>query len=373
MNRLIYAASEQCADLWYESGFSAPDSFLWFEIDGKRHVVVSPLEVGRAQKQVNEGVEVISFADAKTRWNLGKDSKMDVAEVIGAMSASNDVTVWEVPDGFPFGLAEKLRKHGLELTAKADFSPTRAVKTPQEVEKIRTAIRMTEDGLKRAFEILKDATVASDGVLKWNGEVLTAELLGAEINIAIARMGGEAKGTITAPGRQGADPHCVGFGPIHADEPIVMDVFPRDGRTGYFGDLTRTVVKGTAPEIVRKTFETVKKAQELAIGMIKPGVIGKEPHCAVAEFFAKCGYKTDLDSTPAIGFFHGLGHGIGLEIHEEPRLSLRIEKALVAGNVVTVEPGLYYPEWGGIRIEDDVLVTEDGCEKLSSLPVFLEV
>ena len=180
-------------------------------------------------------------------------------------------------------------------------------------------------------------------------------------------------GTIAAPGPQGADPHCQGYGPIHAEEPIVMDVFPRDARTGYFGDLTRTVVKGTAPDIVRKTFETVRDAQQLAFGMIRAGVPGTDPHLAVEEFFKKSGYETDRNSTPARGFFHGLGHGIGLEIHEEPRLSLSCKEPLQAGNVVTVEPGLYYPEWGGIRIEDDVLVTENGCEKLSTLPVFLEL
>ncbi len=373
MNRLIYAASEQCADLWYESGFSAPDPFLWFEVDGQRHIVVSALEVGRAMKQARADVEVISFAEAKKRWGISAKSSMPMEEVITAISLTLGVNSWEVPADFPFGLAEKLQRNGLTLTACEMFSPKRQQKAAEEIEKIKAAIRMTEKGLERAYGILREAAVGKDGVLEWNGGVLTAEALGAEIDIAIARLGGNAAGTITAPGPQGADPHCRGNGPIHAGEPIVMDVFPRDGRTGYFGDLTRTVVKGTASDIVRKTYETVKASQQLAFDMIRAGVPGNEPHLAVEAFFAKSGFATDKDASPACGFFHGLGHGIGLEIHEGPTLSPRNPKPLEAGNVVTVEPGLYYPEWGGIRIEDDVLVTDNGCEKLSSLPVFLEV
>ena len=297
MDRLIYAASEQCADLWYESGFSAPDAFLWFEVAGKRHIVVSELEAGRAVKQARADVEVISFAEARRRWGIPEDSRMGPEVVIQAMSAKFGVKGWEVPESFPFGLAERIRKTGLELCAKTHFSPTRAVKTPGEVEKIKEAIRMTEKGIEQACGILREATVGAGGVLEWNGSVLTAETLIAEINIAIARLGGNAAGTIAAPGPQGADPHCQGYGPIHAGEPIVMDVFPRDARTGYFGDLTRTVVKGTAPDIVRKTFETVKDAQQLAFGMIRAGVAGTDPHLAVEEFFKKSGFETDRNST----------------------------------------------------------------------------
>jgi len=342
-------------------------------VDGQRHIVVSALEVGRAMKQARADVEVISFAEAKKRWGLSEKSSMPTEEVIAAMSSTLGVKSWEVPADFPFGLAEKLQRNGLTLTARDKFSPKRLKKTAEEIEKIKAAIRMTEKGLERAFDILREAVVGKDGVLEWNGGVLTAEALGAEIDIAIARLGGNAAGTITAPGPQGADPHCRGNGPIRAGEPIVMDVFPRDGRTGYFGDLTRTVVKGTASDIVRKTYETVKAAQQLAFDLIRAGVPGIEVHKAIEAFFAQKGFVTDKDRSPAIGFFHGLGHGIGLEIHEDPSMSLRNPKPLEAGNVITVEPGLYYPEWGGIRIEDDVLVTENGCEKLSNLPVFLEI
>ena len=221
-------------------------------------------------------------------------------------------------------------------------------------------------------EVLRGAAVAPDGTLLWNGETLTAETLRSEIDIAIARRGGCAAGTIAAPGRQGADPHCVGFGPIRAGEPIVLDVFPRSRDTGYYGDLTRTLAKGAVPEEVRRAFATVQEAQQLAFGAIRAGVPGRDPHLAVARLFEERGYETST-ATPAHGFFHGLGHSIGLDIHESPSLSPRNARPLEAGNVVTVEPGLYYPEWGGIRIEDDVLVTEDGCERLSSFPVFLEL
>lgn len=372
-SRLIYADSERNPNLWYESGFHAPDPFLWFEIDGQASIVVSPLEVGRAVKEAKPHVNVISTAEARERWNLNEQDVRQNHTLIAAISASENVHKWLVPNDFPFGLAKQLLASGLELDTLSPFSPNREAKSPQEVQCIKRAIHMTQQGIERAYEILRAATIGKDDVLFWNGDVLTAEQLGAEINIAIARLGGTAADTITAPGPQGADPHCQGFGPIRAHQPIVMDVFPRDSKTGYFGDLTRTVVKGSAPDVVQRAFHTVHQAQLKAIDMLKPGIAGAEPHNAVVQFFKEQGYATNTDSVPATGFFHGLGHSIGLEIHESPSLSPRNEKPLVEGNVVTVEPGLYYPEWGGIRIEDDVLITADGAEKLSNLPVFLEL
>ena len=371
MNRLIYAASEQCSDLLYETGFSAPDSFLWFEAGGESCMVVSPLEAGRATRQALPGVSVIGFDEARRRFGL-PDGPFGTAALIAAISRTLGVRSWRVPSDFPYGLGRQLLDRGLCLRPVSPFSPGRERKSPREVSAIREAIAMTEAGLERACEVLRGAAVAPDGTLLWNGEKLTAETLRSEIDIAIARRGGCAAGTIAAPGRQGADPHCVGFGPIRAGEPIVLDVFPRSRDTGYYGDLTRTLARGAVPEEVRRAFATVQEAQQLAFGAIRAGVPGRDPHLAVARLFEERGYETST-AMPAHGFFHGLGHSIGLDIHESPSLSPRNARPLEAGNVVTVEPGLYYPEWGGIRIEDDVLVTEDGCERLSSFPVFLEL
>lgn len=371
MNRLIYAASEQCSDLLYESGFSAPDPFLWFETNGQAAIVVSPLEAGRATAQARRDVQVISFDEARRRFAL-PDGPFSTAALITAISRACSIRSWHIPADFPYLLARQLLDRGLTLQPLSVFSPARERKTPREVEAIVKAIAMTEHGLQRACDLLRETTIQPDGTLLWQDAILTAETLRAEINIAIARQGGDAAGTITAPGKQGADPHCAGFGSIRAGEPIVIDVFPRDNDTGYYGDLTRTLCRGNAPEHVRQAFHAVQQAQQLAFTKIRAGVPGAEPHLAVADFFAQAGYETSTE-TPAHGFFHGLGHSIGLDIHEAPSLSPRNQRPLEAGNVVTVEPGLYYPEWGGIRIEDDVLVTADGCRKLSGFPVFLEL
>lgn len=371
--RLIYAASERCADLWYESGFSAPDAFLWVETPAEKAVVVSALEYGRASKQARKDVKVLSFEEARELWGIAKETPLSTSNIIIGISKKYDDWSWQVPHDFPYGLAAPLLAAGVKLSVLSPFSPNRIVKTAEEVEKLRHGVELAEAGLYRGFDVLREATVNSDGILEWNGDVLTAEILRGEVDMAIAKLGGTASQTITAPGVQGADPHQTGHGPIHANEPIVMDIFPRCDTTGYFGDLTRTVVKGKAPDIVKKAFETVYRVQREAIEMIKPGVPGSAVHNHVANALTAAGFPTDTSCKPPHGFFHGLGHGLGLEIHESPSLSPRNEKPLEPGHVVTVEPGVYYPEWGGIRIEDVVVVTENGCEDLTTAPVFLEL
>ena len=371
--RLIYAASEHCADLWYESGFSAPDAFLWVETPCEKAIVVSALEYGRATKQARSDVKVLNNDEARELWGIAKETPMTIVNIIAGISKKYSDWSWQVPYSLPYGLAAALTTAGVKLSVLSPFSPGRIVKTAEEVEKIRHGVELAEAGLYRGFDVLREATVNCDGILEWNGEILTAEILRGEVDMAIAKRGGTASQTITAPGVQGADPHQTGHGPIHANEPIVMDIFPRCDATGYFGDLTRTVVKGHASDVVKRAFEAVYRVQREAIDMIKPGVIGGDVHNHVANALTAAGYPTDSACKPPHGFFHGLGHGLGLEIHESPSLSPRYDKPLAPGHVVTVEPGVYYPEWGGIRIEDVVVVTEDGCEDLTTAPVFLEL
>ncbi|MBI3324585.1 MAG: aminopeptidase P family protein, partial [Candidatus Omnitrophica bacterium] len=178
--------------------------------------------------------------------------------------------------------------------------------------------------------------------------------------------------TIIACGIQAVDPHNEGSGPLRANEPIVMDVFPQHAATRYFADITRTVVKGQASEKVRRMFKAVKQGQEIAYGMIKDGADGAVIHKAILESFERQGFKTGEQQGRMQGFFHGTGHGVGLEIHEPPRISGRPD-TLRAGMVVTVEPGLYYADAGGMRIEDMVVVTDDGCRVLTDAPKVLEV
>lgn len=372
--RLIFAASESCADLYYESGFSAPDPFLWYACSGHSAVVVSSLEFGRAQKQCRPGTKVICTEDLQLRFGLRKDPGSSALEQICAVSRALGQRHWQVPDDFPLGLAQKLARRRIQLETKSPFSPQRAIKSATEIEAIAEAVRLAETGLARAETILRESHISKDNLLYWQNEVLSAEILRGEIDARIALAGGVAQGTICAPGAQGADPHQAGYGPIRAHQPIVLDIFPRSKKSGYHGDLTRTLVKGKASDCVWRAFDAVLEAQQNALYALKPGVSGKDIHQVVVDLFEAKGFETVTGGgAMPRGFFHSTGHGLGLEIHEAPSLSLRNEDPLQAGHVVTVEPGLYYPEWGGVRLEDVAALSENGCRNLTSYPIFLEV
>jgi len=207
-------------------------------------------------------------------------------------------------------------------------------------------------------------------MLEWSGKVLTSELLRAEIDTAILRAGGLPANTIVAGGDQACDPHERGHGPLKANSLIILDIFPRAATSGYYGDLTRTVVRGRANAEQRRLWETVNEGQALALRKMKPGVDGLDLHNEVKQFFTDHGYPTEVRDGKQTGFFHGTGHGLGLEIHEHPRFQKTVFKV---GQVLTVEPGLYYPGLGGVRTEDVVAITKRGIRMLSKFPNHLEL
>src|SRR5437660_9920240 len=250
------------------------------------------------------------------------------------------------------------------------FWPEREAKSEKEIEMIGRALRITETGLKRAIEVLKASKPGAGKRLRWSGKTLTSEMLRAEIDSTILRAGGIPTGTIVAGGDQACDPHERGFGPLYANSLIILDIFPRDAKTGYWGDMTRTVVRGRASDAQRKLWETVKEGQELALREIRAGIDGMKIHKAIQQLFKKRGYPTEVRKGKNVGFFHGTGHGLGLEIHEYPRLQ---KVTLKDRQVLTVEPGLYYPGLGGVRHEDVVVVTKTGCKILSRFPKQLEI
>jgi Xaa-Pro aminopeptidase len=253
--------------------------------------------------------------------------------------------------------------------AEGLFWPERNAKTDEELKLIGRALRLSEIGLKRGMEVLK-ASKLKGRKLAWSGKPLTSELLRAEIDTAILRAGGTPTNTIVAGGDQACDPHERGHGPLYANSLIILDIFPRDPRSGYWGDMTRTVVRGRASEHQRKLWNTVKDGQELALREIRDGVDGMKIHKAIQTLFEKRGYPTEVRKGVNVGFFHGTGHGLGLDIHEFPRVQ---KVVLKERQVVTVEPGLYYPGLGGVRIEDVVVVTKTGCKILSKFPKQLEI
>ena len=368
--RLIVATSETDADMLYATKFWAPDPFIFLQQNGKRTVVLSDLEIDRGRKHADAD-EFIPFSKLE-REVQGRAKRAPAYEkVLSHFLRKRGVKSALVPANFPLGYARELAARKIRVRpTNGLFWPKREIKTRTEVEKMRHALRITETGLARAVEVLRQSKPGPGKRLRWSGKTLTSEILRAEIDSAILRAGGVPTGTIVAGGDQACDPHERGSGPLYADSLIILDVFPRDARTGYFGDMTRTVVRGRASDAQRKLWNTVKAGQALALKKIKAGVDGGAIHKAVQEFFAARGYPTELRKGRRVGFFHGTGHGLGLEIHEYPRLQ---KAKLKAGQALTVEPGLYYPGLGGVRLEDVVIVTRSGCKILSRFPKRLEI
>jgi Xaa-Pro aminopeptidase len=368
--RLIVAASETDPDMLYATHFFAPDPFIFLQRNGKRTVVLSDLEIGRGRRQA-EADEFVSFNQLE-REVQGKSKKAPPYEkVLSHFLRKRGVRSTIVPANFPLGYAQELTANKIRLRATNGlFWPGREAKSDKEIEMIGRALRITEIGLKRAVEVLARSTITRGKKLRWSGKTLTSEMLRAEIDSTVLRAGGTPTGTIVAGGDQACDPHERGFGPLYANSLIILDVFPRDAKTGYFGDMTRTVLRGRASEAQRKLWETVRAGQALALKKIKAGVDGMTIHKAIQNLFRERGFPTEVRKGKNVGFFHGTGHGLGLEIHEYPRLQ---KVTLKDRQVLTVEPGLYYPGLGGVRHEDVVVVTEAGCKILSRFPKRLDI
>ena len=367
--RLIVAASETDPEMLYATKFWAPDPFIFLQRRGKRTLVLSDLEIDRGRKQANAD-EFVMFSDVETEVQ-GKSKKAPAYEkVLARFLKKRGVRSAIVPANFPLRYAEELAANKIHVrSTNGIFWPEREAKTDEELRLISRALRITETGLARAMEVLK-ASKPAGKKLRWSGKTLTSEMLRAEIDSAMLRAGGTPTNTIVAGGDQACDPHERGSGPLYANSLIILDIFPRDAKTGYFGDMTRTVLRGIASDAQRKLWATVKAGQALALKKIRAGVDGMTIHKAIQEFFAKRGFRTEIRKGRRVGFFHGTGHGLGLEIHEHPRLQ---KVTLKDRQVLTVEPGLYYPGLGGVRLEDVVLVTKTGCRILSRFPKQLEI
>jgi Xaa-Pro aminopeptidase len=368
--RLIVAASENDADMLYATRFFAPDAFIFLEQNGKRTLVLSDLEIDRGRKQA-EADEFLPYS-AFEKEVQGKSAKAPAYEkVLAHFLKKRKVRSALVPANFPLGYARELESKKIRLQpTNGLFWPEREAKSESELRLMRKALEITEAGMARGIEVLKRSKPGKAEKLEWSGMVLTSELLRAEIDTAVLRAGGLPANTIVAGGDQACDPHERGHGPLKANSLIIIDIFPRSATSGYFGDLTRTVVRGRASEKQRRLWETVNEGQALALKKMKPGIDGLKLHKEVKQFFADRGYPTQVRDGRQTGFFHGTGHGLGLEIHEHPRFQKTVFKI---GQVLTVEPGLYYPGLGGVRTEDVVAITKSGIRMLSRFENRLEI
>jgi Xaa-Pro aminopeptidase len=370
ISRLIFASSELSADMLYATGFSVPDPFLYLEQKGKKTILLSDLEIGRGRKEAAVD-EVASLSAIQDPLEKRLKKRPTIEQTVTQFLRKRRVKRAEVPADFPLGLAVALSEAGIQVTpVDGLFHIAREFKDAAEVKKLERAIELTETGLARAYEVLRAAEIKPGRKLIWAGKPLTSEILRAEIDCAILRAGGTPTNSIVAGGDQACDPHHIGSGPLKANSLIILDLFPRDKTSGFYGDLTRTVVRGRASTAQRKLWETVLEAEELALRSIAPAKSGKELQDNVKTFFKDRGYPTEEKDGQWTGFFHGLGHGLGLEIHEALRIG-SIE--FKPGQVLTVEPGLYYPGVGGARHEDDGIVTQTGFTVLSKFPKVLEL
>ena len=369
--RLIIAASEADANLYYATRFLAPDPFVFLAHGAEKILLISDLELNRARAQAAVD-SVLAIREYENRAKAAGTERPTVTDALFELLKERRVRSLLVPGGFPVEHADRLRGRGITIHVKSEpFFEERLVKLPREVQAIAEAMRRAEDAMHAAILAIREAEVR-DGVLWWRGEVLTAEVIKRLIARQLLDEGLIAQHTIVACGENGCDPHNEGIGPLRAGHSIVIDIFPRDLTSRYYADITRTVVRGRAPDALRRMYDAVAAGQQCALRLIRDGADAEAIHGEVQRSLEGHGFHTGEINGRMQGFFHGTGHGLGLEVHELPRIS-KVKTTLRTGNVVTVEPGLYYPGVGGVRTEDVVVVTETGCQNLTAFPKTLEV
>jgi Xaa-Pro aminopeptidase len=364
---LIYGDSVREPALRHEVPIAIGDPFLYLETGAERHVVTSGLELPRVRELTGLTVHTLDEFGLHelVGSGLGREEVYDevFARATQALGVSNAV----VPHTFAVGFADLLRARGVELTADRDlFAERRRVKNERELAGVRRAQRAAEAGMAVAAGLLRG----------WNGKPLTSERLKAAIAETFIEHGCTSDELIVSHGAQAAIGHHGGAGEIQPGEPIVIDIWPRDPESGCYADMTRTFVLGEPSDELVEWHRLVLEALERGIAGSRPGARGRALYDTTCDIFEAAGFPTqrtkDPDKPLEEGFFHGLGHGVGLEVHEAPSMGLVSTDTLVPGDVVTVEPGLYRPGFGGVRLEDLVLVTEDGPENLTDYPYDLQ-
>ena len=373
---LIYGDSFKSADMRHAVPLGVPDPFLYAEENGSRHVFASSMEAARLSELGLFDVHVHEEFGVDEMIESGLERRELTAQLALRAAGSLGLKRATVPENFPVWLADRLRADGVELDVDQGlFDERRRAKTEAQLAGMRRAQRAAEAAMDACRELLRRAEVSGDRLLL-DGEQLTVERVKADMNIAFAAHDTTADEYIVAPGAQGAMGHDMGSGPIPPSTPLVVDIFPRDNASAVYTDMTRTFVVGEVPDRVREWHRLVKEALDAATAETRAGADTRHIFDVTCDIFEAAGEPTMRTKKPGEtlgdGFFHGLGHGVGLEVHEEPGLGLLSKEKLVAGDVVTIEPGLYRVGYGGVRLEDIVLVTEDGAEVLTDYPYDLE-
>jgi Xaa-Pro aminopeptidase len=374
---LIVGDTIRTPELRHEVPLGIPDAFFYAEIDDRRIVVTSSMEAARVTG-LGAGLEVHTTEEfgADELRRSGLDPHAYATELATRIVAGLAVAAATVPRDFPLGIADALRAAGVELIVDQKlFDDRRRRKSPNELAGIRRAQLAAEAGMTVARDLLRRAEPFNGGLVV-DGEPLTCELMKQHVQSAFLANGAVAQEMIISHGPQTAVGHDMGSGAIAADDIVLLDLFPVDLESSCVADITRTFVVGSPPDEFRDWYRLCREALSLAAAEVRPGANGGDIHRLVSEFFAERGFPTQLtkpEGEPLLdGFYHGLGHGVGLEVHEAPSLGM-IGEELVAGDVVTIEPGLYRQGFGGVRVEDLLHVIEDGYELLTDCPYDMEV
>jgi Xaa-Pro aminopeptidase len=369
---LLITDSERDSNMYYATGFLAPDPFVYIQKDDKRTIIINDLELDRARSQ-SKADKVLSLSKYE-RIARKKGSRFSgfIGVLIEALKELK-INSLLVPSNFSVEYADFLRKKGFKLEVKKEpFFSSREIKNEEETGHIVKALRETEKALEKGIDCIRKSNI-KDGFLYSNSNLLiTSESIRSKINVELTKRGLTAKHTIVSCGEQSCEPHNIGNGPLKANESVIFDVFPKDEQTGYYADISRTIVKGKASRTLKKMYKAVASAQELVFKSAGNGARGDSIHRKVMKHLTALGFKTGKSKGKMQGFFHGTGHGVGLDVHEPPRIS-KTKCTLRTGNIVTVEPGLYYPGVGGVRLEDMILITNNGCINLTKSPKVLEV
>ncbi len=361
---LIAGAPQDRPDIRYATGFTAPDPVVFLQAGRRKHLVVPGMELERARR-VARGVCLWSSESLPGRAGLKRSLSGWALALLRRLAIGAVV----VPPDFPVAAARRLERAGIRVRVAGDaLFPRRQVKTETELARMAECQRAAVRAMRVAVRHLARARADARGVLRLGRRPVTSESVRALIDRELLACRCTGPGTIVAGGTQAADPHEPGFGPLRQGEAIVIDIFPQHMDHGYWGDLTRTVVKGPPPPALLRMYRAVKAAQASALAVVKAGAPGSRVHDAAVRTLRQRGFQTGSDQ----GFIHSTGHGVGLAIHELPRVGPHGGR-LRAGNAITIEPGLYYRETGSVRIEDLVVVTPGGWRPLAVCEHFFQV
>ena len=379
---LLYSESQKDPNMYYLTKFLAPDPFIFLKkIESNPIIVINQMEHPRAQKE-----SIIKDVRSYLDYDYSKAVQSTKEPQLGTIRFIAKVVKKElgagtkicVPPNFPLSVADVLRSADLTIIPMFDVvEKARETKDKQEVETIKEIQRVNEKTTSEAIQLIANSDVGNNKILQIDGKPLTVGKIKSFFGRKLIENGClPEEDIIISCGPKSSDPHYVGKpeDKLKADQPIILDIYPRSIQKRYWSDMTRTVVKGKASVKVKKMYETVLEAKNASLDAIDSGVVGNSVYNVCCDVIEKAGYQTTRRGNKVFrGMTHGLGHGVGLQIHEAPNLGEFSGSALGEHAVVTVEPGVYDPDVGGVRIEDIIEVIKSGYKNLTQMENVLEI